>query len=141
MKKDIFFVCKIDGCNYKSKARNQLELHQECFHKNKYISSKIYCKHGDCLVGFRTKRQLIVHHNNNDGQCRTEKTFLVKLIREFKRKIGHFLEKKKIDENFISQPIFAKIKEYYKDIEDNLFDKDIFRFIIEDEFYNGDMMS
>ena len=116
-------------------------MHQECLHTTKYKSNKVFCKHGDCVVGFRTKRQLIVHHNNNDGQCRKEKTLLIKLIREFKKKVGHFLEKKNIKENFISHTILTKIKEYYKNIEDNLFDEDIFRYIIEDEFYNGDMMS
>lgn len=128
--------CHFENCNFQTKIKNQLDFHLEKIHEIDCNLDKIKCEHGECNIVFRSKGKLLEHHDNNDKSCKDESIFLIKLIKEFKNKIGKLLSEKNINNNFILKSLYDKVKECYQTTSENLTDEKIFRFILENESFD-----
>lgn len=114
--------CKI--CDMMFESLTGLDKHYLDFHKEIESNKKFYCGHNGCMRKFKTKKQMISHHNLNDKECRNKKIAVIKKISEYKNKI---LEKLKAGGNSKKkEEIINKIESMVINCSNNLFDNEFF---------------
>jgi len=85
------YSCKDHNCSQKFDSIESKFFHElNC----KYNYSKQFiCKHKGCNLKFKTKRQLIVHHNKFEEECLNEKNMLIKLVEMYKKTLVALVKK------------------------------------------------
>jgi len=132
-----FYYCSINNCDYKVKDRSLFKYHYETSHpENAKIFGDIKCGHSNCEKVFKTHKQNIIHHNNNEVECQNEKTNLILLLQIFKLTLFNFIKnKEKNFSEYIGENIEIKdLIEFYLNVENNLFDSNYFHFKMGESF-------
>lgn len=77
---------------------------------------------------FKTKDQMLKHHNKHDEECTQEKLKLIKLIVKMKTFLKSFINKYKIDKvSIVNSATYKKLQVAMKEFEDeNLINSTLF---------------
>lgn len=101
---------------------------------------KFKCKHKYCEMGFKTKRQLIMHHNKFEPECKEERNAIVKVIGKYKALLKKLLKKYGINKDKLNEiEKFQELKRKMEDIKSNLNDPEYFSFFIGDKVLDEDV--
>ena len=85
------------------------------------------CKHENCTSRFKTKKQNLIHHNNLERECKSDRENIILLIHSFKKTILNFISKNKISGNTLKEnELFTNLKSFYDKTEETIVDPDFF---------------
>ena len=87
------------------------------------------CVHG-CNHSFKSKKQMILHHDKIDSFCQNEKMLLIKLIESYQNSLEQILHN---DNKFKQTHEYLDLKEQFKRTKDCSMDKCQLESLIEQE--------
>ena len=89
------------------------------------------CNHG-CNHGFKTKKQMILHHDKIDNFCFNEKKLLIKLIESYQNSVDKILSEQKLN-NFKNTDEYQYLQQQLKRAKECSMDKIQLESLIEEE--------
>ena len=89
------------------------------------------CNHG-CNHGFKTKKQMILHHDKIDNFCFNEKKLLIKLIESYQNSVDKILSDKNMN-NFIKTEEYQYLQQQLKRAKECSIDKIQLESLIEED--------
>ncbi len=104
------YSCKNHNCSQKFDSIESKFFHElNC----KYNYSKQFvCKHKGCNLKFKTKRQLIVHHNKFEEECLNDKNLLIKIVEMYKKTLTAMVKKFSVNkEKLQNSKIYLNLNE------------------------------
>lgn len=113
-----------------------LTYHYEVSHADQgNPCGNVLCSHEQCKMSFKTLRQKIMHHNNLETECKTERINLIELIAQFKKSLKNLkMQKCLIDKDIDKFKDYINLKNQYEHVSQNLFDSDAFYFGLGEDF-------
>ena len=113
---------------------NHNELEHNDMHLFKVENYK--CNHG-CNHSFKTKKQMILHHDKIDNFCFNEKKLLIKLIESYQNSVDKILSKQNFN-NFKNTDEYQFLQQQLKRAKDCSIDKMQLESLIEKEYKDED---
>ena len=89
------------------------------------------CNHG-CNHGFKTKKQMILHHDKIDNFCFNEKKLLIKLIESYQNSVDKILSEKSMN-NFKKTEEYQYLQQQLKRAKECSIDKIQLESLIEED--------
>ncbi len=89
------------------------------------------CKHG-CNYKFKTKKQMILHHDKIDSLCFNEKKLLINLIESYKNSLDKIISDKKL-KNFEKTDEYICLQQQIKKTKKSCIDKMQLECLIEND--------
>ena len=115
--------------NYVQTKHNELE-HNEM---NLFKVENYKCNHG-CNHRFKTKKQMILHHDKIDNFCFNEKKLLIKLIESYQNSVDKILSEQNLN-NFKNTDEYQILQQQLKRAKDCSIDKIQLESLIEQDDY------
>ena len=127
-----FFKDKSDKKNEEESKKDEIkpnELEHNEMHLFKVENYK--CNHG-CNHTFKTKKQMILHHDKIDSFCFNEKKLLIKLIESYQNSLDKILSEKNIN-LFKNTDEYSYLQQQLKRTKECSIDKIQLESLIEDD--------
>lgn len=91
---------------------------------------KYKCKHRHCGIGFKTKRQSIMHHNKFEPECKADRNAIVRVLGKYKALLKKIIKTYGLNkEKIVESEIYKKLEKKFEEIKSNLVDPEYFSFI------------
>ncbi len=101
-----------------------MKYHERNSHPKESFDYPFSCEHLGCNMKFKTKKLKMIHHNQMEPDCNTEKLALMKLIKKFKEFLNYLIKVKNIAVSENSE-CYRSLKKAYSDAENKLIDTEI----------------
>jgi hypothetical protein len=111
--------------NHKIKAHANNEINNNENVIKLKLTNIFLCNHSGCNLEFKTKKQLVTHHNKFEQECKKQKNSIIKLIANYKHTIEKIAKMNKSSKN---EELVQQLKSSLKGFEKNheLMDQDYF---------------
>ena len=132
-------VFKNNSENKKESTQNNNEIRpNELMHNETHLFKveNYKCNHG-CNHSFKTKKQMILHHDKIDNFCFNEKKLLIKLIESYQNSVDKILSEQNLN-NFKNTDEYQYLQQQLKRAKECSIDKMQLESLIEEENKNKD---
>jgi len=101
-----------------------MKYHERTWHSKEISDYPFSCEHLGCNKKFKNKKLKMMHHNQMEPNCNTEKINLIKLIKKYKEFLNYLISLKKID---VSENLecYRSLNNAYTDAKNKLIDTEI----------------
>ena len=127
-------VLKNNSENKKESTKNNNEIRpNELIHNETHLFKveNYKCNHG-CNHSFKTKKQMILHHDKIDNFCFNEKKLLIKLIESYQNSVDKILSEQNLN-NFKNTDEYQYLQQQLKRAKEYSIDKMQLESLIEEE--------
>ena len=131
-----FFKDNSDKKNEEKSKKDETKLNELEHNEMHLFKVENYkCNHG-CNHSFKTKKQMILHHDKIDNFCFNEKKLLIKLIESYQNSVDKILSEQNLN-NFKNTDEYQFLQQQLKRAKECSIDKIQLESLIEEEDYKN----
>jgi uncharacterized Zn-finger protein len=128
------FKCTFSNCNKSFYDKGNLKYHERTVHKRENSIFPYSCEHMGCNKKFKTLKDKLAHHYENEIKCSIERKELIKLLQKYKILLKYIIKEKNIDVE--KNKYVNHLKQVYEDIQKKLIDNELFAHYLGNDFYS-----